>query len=677
MTGAPGLARQHFCLLSMQAVARVLRGATEALGSPDDLFEQFPFLAGYRQQLADLEVTGSSTEPLDRMLNAFEATHEQRLPLLRLARSAQLDRAGLVLLVAIGLVEEDARFGSLFARLQGAAELVRPTFGLLGAWWQGSGDREEVWCRLRRLMEVGVVDVVNPTAPRASWGLAVPGALWDAAGGEPPSMVPWLRHHLLAALAQDGPLIVPPATAMALERVAALLRAGEADGVVVRGHRHNGRRTFVRALARLLGRGVLEIDAPDKDEAARWRLLGPLRVLLDALPVVVAEVPPAETLYVPAPLGGGALAVVTGRTGALTGPGVERSLQVDLALPDPDLRRQHWTRALGEETSVVVDAISERFRMTSGMIRRGARLARAHAAAAGRPAIQIDDVRKAARSLRHDALDLLAVPLPAGGSWSDLAVSVETMRDLRSLESRCRHRERLADHVGPALAGQLNPGVRGLFQGPSGTGKTLSVRLLAAALQMDLYRVDLSAVVSKYIGETEKNLDRLFALAEELDVMLLLDEGDALLGRRTGVTSANDRYANLETNFLLQRLEAFEGIVMVTTNSPNIIDEAFQRRLDVVVEFRPPEPAERWAIWQLHLPVEHGVDPQLLREVAARCTFNGGQIRNAVLHAAMLALDEPGERLRTEHLEEALLREYRKMGAICPVRRLSAVAAAR
>ena len=151
----------------------------------------------------------------------------------------------------------------------------------------------------------------------------------------------------------------------------------------------------------------------------------------------------------------------------------------------------------------------------------------------------------------------------------------------------------------------LNYGVRALFSGPSGTGKTLAARLLASALQMDLYRLDLSAVVNKYIGETEKNLNQIFARAEELDVILLLDEGDALLTQRTEVSNANDRYANLETNYLLQRLKSFEGILIVTTNAGDRIDSAFQRRMDVVISFPPPDATERWVIWQLHLPVTH------------------------------------------------------------------------
>jgi SpoVK/Ycf46/Vps4 family AAA+-type ATPase len=185
---------------------------------------------------------------------------------------------------------------------------------------------------------------------------------------------------------------------------------------------------------------------------------------------------------------------------------------------------------------------------------------------------------------------------------------------------------------------------------------------------MDLYRLDLSAVVNKYIGETEKNLDQLFVRAEELDVILLLDEGDALLTQRTNVQTSNDRYANLETNYLLQRLESFESILIVTTNAVDRIDNAFQRRMDVVVDFRPPDAAERWNIWQMHLPAGHVIDEALLNEIAGRCVMTGGQIRNAALHASVLALEEQGI-MKSMHLEAAVHREYRKLGAVCPLRR--------
>jgi SpoVK/Ycf46/Vps4 family AAA+-type ATPase len=332
-------------------------------------------------------------------------------------------------------------------------------------------------------------------------------------------------------------------------------------------------------------------------------------------------------------------------------------------MPDAKLRRRHWQRVCGEDSLSELDRISERFRLTGGNISRAAGLAQSYAALRGRAGITLTDAQQATRALNRQILDTLAVRLQSLGDWNQLAVGDQTRQELQALESRCRYREQLCDVAGT----QLNPGVRALFSGPSGTGKTLAARLLASVLQMDLYRLDLSAVVNKYIGETEKNLNQVFSRAEELDVILLLDEGDALLTQRTGVQSSNDRYANLETNYLLQRVESFEGILIVTTNAGDRIDTAFQRRMDVVISFPSPDALGRWAIWQLHLPLDHAVDPLFLEEVAGRCTLNGGQIRNAALQASLLALDDGGI-VTSAQLETSIQREYRKVGAVCPLR---------
>ena len=228
-------------------------------------------------------------------------------------------------------------------------------------------------------------------------------------------------------------------------------------------------------------------------------------------------------------------------------------------------------------------------------------------------------------------------------------------------------REQLA--AASAAVAQSNPGVRALFAGPSGTGKTLAARLLAGLLGKDLYRIDLAATVNKYLGETEKNLSQAFAAAEELDVVLLLDEGDALMASRTDVNSSNDRYANLETNFLLQRVESYQGILLVTSNAPDRIDKAFARRMDVVVNFRSPDEWRRYDILKTHLGVAN-IDDDWLQQVACRCALSGGQWRNVVAHARLLALQSDGV-IGAEHLYAALVREYRKSGGECPLRPLS------
>jgi len=227
------------------------------------------------------------------------------------------------------------------------------------------------------------------------------------------------------------------------------------------------------------------------------------------------------------------------------------------------------------------------------------------------------------------------------------------------LEHRCLLREELA--VGDRGVG--GAGVRALLTGPSGCGKTLAARTLAAVLQRNLYQVDLAAVFDKYVGVTEKILDRLLADAEQLDAVLLLDEGDSFLGSRTDVHSANDRYANLETNFLLQRLETYAGIIVITTNAPDRIDSAFSRRMDATITFGKPRAAARRRIWALHLPDGHGVEPDELDALADRHRLTGGQIRNAALYARLVSVRE-GRPLDVEVVRSAVAAEYRKAGAM-------------
>jgi SpoVK/Ycf46/Vps4 family AAA+-type ATPase len=303
------------------------------------------------------------------------------------------------------------------------------------------------------------------------------------------------------------------------------------------------------------------------------------------------------------------------------------------------------------------------WRLTSGNIRRAALSATNIARLAGRRDFTAEDLRLACRTLQADRLETLATRLEARGGLDDLAVDEATREELAALVARCRHREALAV-LGPKFT-RGSVGVRALFAGASGTGKTLATRLLAATLGRDIYRVDLAATVNKYLGETEKNLDRAFAAAEELDAILLLDEGDALMASRTDVSSSNDRYANLETNFLLQRIETFTGIVLVTSNAHERIDKAFARRMDVVINFRPPDEWSRHEILRMHLAGAQ-VSEALMHDIACRCSLSGGQLRNVASHATLLALQR-GAAINDFDLHAALAREYRKTGGRCPL----------
>jgi SpoVK/Ycf46/Vps4 family AAA+-type ATPase len=341
-------------------------------------------------------------------------------------------------------------------------------------------------------------------------------------------------------------------------------------------------------------------------------------------------------------------------------------MTLTVPFPNPDERERVWRSAFADAEVDDLEGLVRRYHLPTGYIRQAATLAMAHAALDARSMVSTQDVAEASRSLNRQQLDTLATRIETGVQWSDLVVNDTTAANLRELELRCHHREGLLARLGPAFQSTTNRGVRALFSGPSGTGKTLAATILASVLGVDLYRVDLSAVVNKYIGETEKNLNRVLSRAEELDVVLLLDEGDSLLGNRTDVKSANDRYANLETNYLLQRLADYQGVVVVTTNANQHIDRAFQRRIDIVVNFVPPGAAERLSIWDLHLPPDSVVTRTLLDDVAQRCSLTGGQIRNAGLAATLIAMDA-GDPVDDEHLLLAIEGEYRKAGALCPL----------
>jgi hypothetical protein len=622
---------------------------------PDELRDK-GFLGAYAA-----EAGMSSSADWDEAVAAWERTGP-RLPLGVLAADAGLDRVALRVLFTAALVDEDARFGIVWEALEGAGH-SRPTTGLLETWESDGSARGAV----RGLLRLGLLEPELADGPRGGWALRPPAVLWDVVRDDADrNPAPWLRLERVDELLPLDELVLDDAAAALAARVPAALRADGLRAVVVRGHDRSGRRTLLAALARELGLGVLHVEAAAAADE-RWRIVGPLANALSALPVCTFELGPGETaeLALP-PAYSGPLGVVLGRQGGLTGTAAESAVGIELGMPDEEARLAHW-RAEAGSAGDEVSWLAAGARMTAGNVRRVARLAGAAAAVAGRTSIEPSDVREARRTLHGRLLDTLAERVETGGGWARIAVAEETARELALLEARCRHRERLREEVGAALGSTLTPGVRALFTGPSGTGKTLAAAILASELDVDLYRLDLSSVVNKYLGETEKNLARVFARAEEADVALLLDEGDALLTQRTAVHTANDRYANLETNYLLQRLESFEGILIVTTNAGDRIDSAFRRRMDVVVDFRLPEPFERWAIWNLHLPELHAVEPPTFDEVVARCELSGGQIRNAVLHASLLALDER-EPICGRHVRAAVEREYRKSGEVCPLR---------
>ncbi|MFL5628558.1 MAG: ATP-binding protein [Ktedonobacteraceae bacterium] len=702
----PCSAEGHFRLHFYAVVARLL-AHLHAAGldeKKDNGFEQFSFLAGYRAALQSYHPT-AATGPSpaiegawwDTQIAAWESQIDGHLPLRVLVDEVGLSREAVRLLIAVGLVEEDIRFGALFAALQEPLAARRPCIGVLG-WLLSDTDGMpgDAWPTCRTLLDLGFLLVENRADPRAEWLLRVPPSIWDALCGRPFARpAPGLALQRASDFPPLDHLILPDALQSQIMQVPELLRSGQITALAIRGMAGSGRRTLLGAVARAVGtrtlsghphphpvrgtgkrgtgnegiiasRDVLlwEEGKPGDDT---WRLLGPLATLTGAMPVLRCDPGPGETLDLPAlPSYLGPVGITLGRSGGLRGPLIAHSLSLNLPPPDRKARLRFWQATTVPVQPTVLDEIVTRFLLTGGHIHRTASLSQAYATLENRQQITLSDVQQATRALNRQALETLATPLEPTNGFVDLVVGAATSHELQSLQARCHRREVLREHAGPAFSHNLTRGVRAMFSGPSGTGKTLAARVLAATLQMDLYRVDLAAVVNKYIGETERNLNQVLSRAEELDVMLLLDEGDALMTKRTEVRNANDRYANLETNYLLQRLENYEGIVVITTNAGNRIDTAFLRRLDVIINFASPEAPERWQIWQSHLPAAHAISPTFLEEVATRCALTGGQMRNAALHATLLSLGDSGQ-VRDAHLEAALQREYRKAGAAYPL----------
>jgi hypothetical protein len=361
------------------------------------------------------------------------------------------------------------------------------------------------------------------------------------------------------------------------------------------------------------------------------------------------------------------------RRALLPPDGLPALLAIELDLPAPAVRaaawRAHLTRAGAAVSEGEVDDLALRFRFGFAEIHRAVRIAAGSAdlrvdvapAAIGR-----DDLVRASRALAGADAGPLARLWRPRAHWSDLVLPPAVLEHLREIAAQMRNRTTVLElwrfdrRPGPA------GGLHALFTGSSGTGKTLAAEVLAGELDLDLLRVDLAGVVSKYIGETEKNLDRVFRGAERADALLFFDEADALFGKRSEVKDAHDRYANLEVNYLLQRLEEYDGLVVLASNLPQNIDDAFTRRMRFILDFPVPDAPARRRLWKLHLPEAAPLEPDVDLDVLAdHYSITGGSIRTLLLNAAFLAAEEDTP-IGSRHLLHAARREYEKTGKLYP-----------
>ena len=441
--------------------------------------------------------------------------------------------------------------------------------------------------------------------------------------------------------------------------------------VVVTGRSGSGRRTLLASLAQLAGRTLATIDGAmlirEKRIAALAGLLqhADLRGWLpcvDGLETIASDDPATRgTIREVLRDHVGPLAV---RLPRHTQPPVEPGY-VMIELPTSTIaeRAGHWAAILAETTMTVrdLDELSARFTVGPGTIRNVVTSVARGAPKDGDAGAPIEN---ALRQYLETKLGAVATRVTRLASWSQIVLPADIHDSIVELVARIRHRRTVYDTWGFDQVMATSRGLTALFQGGPGTGKTLVASAIANELGLDLYRIDLSRVMSKWIGETEQNLAKVFDAAEEGQALILFDEADSLFGKRTEVRTSVDRYANLETNYLLQRLDTFEGVAVLTTNFGTAIDAAFKRRLSCRLTFPFPDDEARERLWKVHLPDAMPLAGKLdLADLARRYKMSGGYIRNAALRAAFLAAEEQTA-LSQDHLERAVRAEFREGGKL-------------
>jgi len=624
---------------------------------------------------AAVRAAAAVDESPDDALRGLYISDDQALSLAAASSAAELDarlgeatdRLGLDALDAAALAvcvgpELHPRFGRLYGYLQDDVTRRLASPRLIADLLSGDGvERADVLgcfgpeARLPRLGAIRVVaaDGSTPLADRpvkvadrlagfllgAEGGLAESGApvplrrvlvQTDAAGRE--EVVEQVARLLavrtrlpLAVCGPDAAAVVAAAACMSL----VLVDARDLSHVDVMAD---------ATLACALEGGLLCIDGvSDLDPAGRERLLR------------VIDERPARTVLLARSRGD--VAVLSDRT----------ALVVEVPFPSFAERRAAWERFADTRDA---DDVAAKFRLSVDQIRDAAEVSRIAARARGAETPEPADLDLGARHASSSRLLELATRLDPGYRWADLVLQERQLTLLRSISAYLRHRDRVLSDWGFERTVARMQGLKVLFAGESGTGKTMAAQVLAADLGLELFRVDLATVVSKYIGETEKNLERIFTAADGSNAVVFFDEADALFGKRSEVSDSHDRYANIEVSYLLQRMDAYPGAVILATNFRRNIDDAFIRRLDFVVDFPFPEAEDRTKLWRRLLPSEAPTSDDVdLEFLGSQFKLSGGAIRNCCLSAAFQAADE-NETIHMLHLVRAVAQEYAKQGRL-------------
>ncbi|MEJ7597127.1 MAG: ATP-binding protein [Kofleriaceae bacterium] len=614
---------------------------------------------------------------MEELLARAERVRGGRLtPLDVLARDFGLTNVAVAILFAIvapRLRGELARLYGILANDPGRPVVDEHLLGqLLGVGFTVQIARELDGDRpLRRYGLVRVGTGERPFAALAVDPLVVRYIANQAAEGEPDQHLQ-IRH----ADRELEELQLPRALVAKSLRFLAAPRADEPVRIVVRGRTGGGRHTLLATLAGRASRGLGIIDLstvprePGRlpltlEAVLRRAMLRGLLPCVDGLELVSSEDPDTKIQIAavlrnhPGPI---ALRLPTEALIPLD-PGY---LLLDIPLRNEQLRMESWTVALGRHHIDLPDAsdLAARYRVGPGIIERVCAEVSRRPDRPADAAAWVRELDDAVRQHLENRLGTTANRVTRLASWADIVLPEDILDSLLELTARVRHRKIVYEQWGFDKAITTARGITALFSGSPGTGKTMVAGVIARDLGLELYRVDVSRITSKWIGETEKNLGSLFDAAEDGQVMLLFDEADSLFAKRTEVKTSVDRYANMEVNYLLQRLDTFEGIAILTTNFGNAIDPAFKRRLTYRMTFPFPDEEMREQLWRSLIPPQVPILGKIdFAGLSQRFRLSGGYIRNAALRAAFLAVEE-GSALTHEHLERAVRMEFREIGKL-------------
>lgn len=578
----------------------------------------------------------------------------------RLARACRLSESDIDLLVLVGLTEEHEGYAALLRALHPAGE-PRVTVALAA---QLLHDHDDGRGRLRNMLSDSPLAALGllTMSPNAAWGersLALGEGVWCALhGGEEwpaacrPRRLPVVRDGLREWLAEPE-----------VQRAARALRRGYAAVVNLASEEEDARLGRAVALAALAGHETLILDVDTAVPEAALRLWYGLCLLHGCLPLINLATPDDSSTLpeyddYPAPI-----------LAACAWPGqLVTNLRPLIALRiEPLSPRAHaelWAALLPELNRHAAE-LAGRYPLEPQTCARLVIDLRVTEALEGRT-LTLADISEAMRARTGvRAGSGVRLVRPKTG-WESLVLPANAVTQLRMAVARIGLQVRVLDEWGFEQGRRSRRGVRLLFTGPPGTGKTLAAEVLAHALCTDLMIVDAARVVSKWLGETEKNLAAVFEAAEATRAVLFFDEADAFFGKRTEVNDAHDRYANLETAYLLQKLEGFSGVSILATNLRHNLDEAFVRRLEFVVDFPEPDSTARQVLWRVHLPSQAPLDADVdFAELGDWYPVVGGMIKNAALSSAFLAAADGGA-IAQQHLIRAMKREYEKAGRAFP-----------